>query len=40
MPYDYADLWAAAKEVIVFCLLFIMPIALCTYVVGRIGVDR
>ena len=40
MPYDYADLFVAAKEVMGFCLLFIMPVVLGTYVVGKLGVDR
>ena len=40
MPYDYADLWAAAKEVAAFCLLFFPPVVLGTYVVGKLGVDR
>lgn len=40
MPYDYADLFAAAKEVATFCLMFFPPVVLATYVVTKLGIDR
>lgn len=40
MPYDFADLGNAALEALTFTLVFIVPMALATMAVGKLGMDR